>query len=188
VIDRALPWPIQKGMAQRRPFVATVCVVVMGSLLAPSATLASRASHAATLDSTVLHALNVIRAEHGLAALTLSLQLSAAADQHSRDMIADGYFGHSSPDGSAFWKRIAHYYTSSSYTFWSVGENLLWSPGQLDASATITNWMASPLHRANILFPGWRQIGIGSLSSEDAPGTYGSQAVTVVTTDFGVRR
>jgi uncharacterized protein YkwD len=49
-------------------------------------------------------------------------------------------------------------------------------------------WMASPEHRANILFAGWRQIGIAAVSSPDAPGTYNGMPVTVITTDFGVRR
>ncbi len=156
--------------------------------MAPSASLAAGSSQSAALDTSVVHALNVIRAQHGLAALSLSPQLSAAAATHSRDMIADGYFSHASPDGLAFWQRIARYYTSSSYAFWSVGENLLWSSGRLSVSATIADWMASPVHRANILSPAWRQIGIGSLSAKDAPGTYAGLPVTVITTDFGVRR
>jgi uncharacterized protein YkwD len=48
-------------------------------------------------------------------------------------------------------------------------------------------WMASPEHRANILNPAWRQIGIAAVNSPSAPGTYGGHDVTVVTTDFGVR-
>jgi uncharacterized protein YkwD len=48
-------------------------------------------------------------------------------------------------------------------------------------------WMASPPHRANILNPNWREIGIASASRADAPGAYDDLNVTVVTTDFGVR-
>ena len=49
-------------------------------------------------------------------------------------------------------------------------------------------WMASPEHRANILDPAWRQIGISSITSADAPGIFGNTDATVITTDFGVRR
>jgi uncharacterized protein YkwD len=48
--------------------------------------------------------------------------------------------------------------------------------------------MASPGHRANILDPAWRQIGIATASSPDAPGAFANLGVTVITTDFGVRR
>ncbi len=48
--------------------------------------------------------------------------------------------------------------------------------------------MASPPHRANILNPAWREIGISSITSADAPGTFGNRDATVITTDFGVRR
>jgi uncharacterized protein YkwD len=49
-------------------------------------------------------------------------------------------------------------------------------------------WMASPEHRRNILDPTWREIGIAAVHAASAPGTYGGQPVTVITTDFGVRR
>ena len=45
-----------------------------------------------------------------------------------------GFFGHSSRDGSAFWKRVQRYYGPNSYDSWAVGENLLWSTTGIDAS------------------------------------------------------
>jgi Uncharacterized protein with SCP/PR1 domains len=49
-------------------------------------------------------------------------------------MAAKGYFEHESADGTAFWKRIQHWYGSSGFGFWSVGENLLWSSPDVDRS------------------------------------------------------
>jgi uncharacterized protein YkwD len=46
-------------------------------------------------------------------------------------------------------------------------------------------WMASPPHRANILDPRWRQIGISTVTSDDATGVFGDAGATVITTDFG---
>jgi uncharacterized protein YkwD len=134
----------------------------------------------------VLAQLNEIRAAHGLAPLTLCPSLSAAARAHTRDMVAKGYFDHSSSNGTPFWKRIRSYYPEGSRT-WSVGENLLWTSGTMTAAASLKAWMASPEHRANILNPIWRQIGIGAVTSPHAPGTYLGLQVTVITTDFGVR-
>jgi uncharacterized protein YkwD len=179
---------------RHRPTHLLVCVLAAAALVAPASVLASRGSEAAArtnqaaaFDSSVLIGLNEIRIAHGLVPLTLSPELTAAAEQHSRDMITYGYFAHSSSDGAAFWQRIAEYYPSPSTPHWSVGENLLWSSGQIDASAGLADWMASPEHRANILFPGWRQVGIAEVTSPDAPGIYGGLPVSVITTDFGVR-
>jgi uncharacterized protein YkwD len=172
---------------RRRPALALACLFALVALLAPGTSGATGSKGSAALDTAVLGQLNAIRAQHGLVPLTLSPQLSAAAEQHTSDMLAKGYFGHNSSDGAAFWQRIARYYSSATYGHWSVGENLLWSEGRVDAAASLATWMRSPGHRANILFPGWRQIGIASESSPDAPGAYGGLAVTVITTDFGVR-
>jgi uncharacterized protein YkwD len=103
-------------------------------------------------------------------------------------MIANGYFAHDSANGVPFWQRIQDYYSSNAFGYWSVGENLFWSTGPVDASAGLKAWMASPEHRANILDPAWRQIGIAAVSSFHAPGAYDGLGVTVITTDFGVRR
>jgi uncharacterized protein YkwD len=48
-------------------------------------------------------------------------------------------------------------------------------------------WMHSPEHRANILDSRWREIGVAAVHTT-AGGTYGNQPVTIITTDFGVRR
>jgi uncharacterized protein YkwD len=161
---------------------------------APAAARASRAnlsssrSATAALDLGVLEQLNTIRSEHGLTPLTLSPSLSDAARAHSDEMLAGGYFAHDSSNGSPFWKRIKAFYPQSHFGYWSVGENLYWSSGASSATQSMNAWMASPEHRANILDPAWRQIGIAAVSSPDAPGTYAGLGVTVITTDFGVRR
>jgi hypothetical protein len=38
------------------------------------------------------------------------------------------------------------------------------------------------------LTPQWRQIGVSAVSVASAPGVYQGQRVTIITTDFGVRR
>jgi uncharacterized protein YkwD len=162
-------------------------------MLLPSASLGARANGAnqtsatAALDSGVLAQLNQIRIEHHLRPLALSAGLSRAALVHTQDMVSQGYFEHNSANGQLFWQRIRTYYSQSNFNVWSVGENILWTSGQATPSESMELWMASPEHRANILNPAWRQIGIAAVSSPSAPGTYGGRDVTVVTTDFGVR-
>ena len=49
--------------------------------------------------------------------------------------------------------------------------------------------MASPGHRANILNPAWRNIGVGAVQVGDPRGYYASwDDVTIVAAEFGARR
>ena len=139
------------------------------------------------LESQVLGELNAIRSAHGLAPLRLSRSLTTAADSHSRAMGTFGFFGHSSRDGSAFWKRVQRFYGQGSYGSWSVGENLLWSTTGLDASGALKLWMASPGHRKNILTARWREVGLSAVTVPAAPGVFGGRDVVIITSDFGVR-
>ena len=136
----------------------------------------------------ILGGLNRIRRAHGLLPLGPSDELSQAAAQHTEEMAARGFFAHDSADHSAFWLRIRRWYPAAGWRFWSVGENLLWRSPDVDAAAAVRMWMQSPEHRANILSPLWRQVGISAGHFAAAPGAYGQHAVTIVTADFGVRR
>ena len=146
------------------------------------------ANSLSSLEQGVLTDINTLRKQHGLAPLRLSGSLSAAARQHSGEMAARGYFSHDSMNGSSFDRRIARYYPMGRSHYWSVGENLLWSSPDVDSAEAIKLWFNSPEHKKNMLDPRWREIGIAALHVTSAPGVYGDQQVTIVTTDFGVRR
>lgn len=170
--------------------VLAACIAALAAIAAPSGLSSNRAQRQqlTTLESGVLRELNRVRVENGLAPVRLNLRLTAAADQHSREMGAGGYFQHTSQNGTAFWKRIDRWYPASGYGYWSVGENILWSSPDVDAKGALELWMNSPEHRANILTARWREIGVAAVHMQTAPGTYGGQPVTIITTDFGVRR
>jgi uncharacterized protein YkwD len=138
------------------------------------------------LESAILVHINAVRRQHGLTSLRSNARLRAAADVHSAAMATRGFFAHESADGSPFWKRVQRHYTRRSY--WSVGENLLWSSPDVDAAVAVQRWMASPPHRRNLLTPRWREIGLSAVHAPAAPGVYGGRPVTIVTADFGVRR
>jgi uncharacterized protein YkwD len=139
------------------------------------------------LERGVLVDINAFRASHHLASLRLSSQLTAAALAHTREMANDGYFAHASADGSVFWKRIRSFYASTPWSYWSVGENLLWSSPDVGASGALQLWLHSPEHRANLMNPSWREIGVAAVHAAAAPGAFEGLDVTIVTTDFGVR-
>jgi uncharacterized protein YkwD len=168
--------------------VATLSLLALAGTALPSSNSQHRATVALTsFDYSVLAQLNRVRVVHGLLPLHLNLRLSESADAHSREMGSDGYFAHASFDGTTYWKRIEQWYPWSGYQVWSVGENLLWSSPDLSPATALQMWMQSPEHRANILNPNWREIGISAVHSDGAPGAFGGQPVTIITTDFGVR-
>lgn len=158
-----------------------------GSADAPSATTQPTVSLDA-LSKGVLAEVNSLRKSRGLAPLRLSASLTAAAAQHSNEMARVGYFAHESANGAPFDKRLARFYPMGPRHYWSVGENLAFAAPDLSADGTLKLWMNSPPHRQNLLRSLWREIGISAVHVESAPGSYGGEPTTIITTDFGVRR
>src|SRR5437762_3575611 len=63
----------------------------------------------------------------------------------------------------------------------TFGEDLAWGPAS--ASWVVGAWLASPEHRAILLRPGFRRVGIGAFQ-----GTFSGRAgALVVTADFAGR-
>ena len=179
--------PILEVMRAARILLTTLA---FAGLLTPAAAAGPRHAGVALspLESGVLVDINAFRRAHHLQPLRVNASLDAAAREHTEQMAEDGYFAHESADGSAFWKRIQSFYPSSDASYWSVGENLLWSSPDVTPSRALQMWLASPEHRANLLNPRWREIGVAAVHEAAAPGVYQRRDVTIVTTDFGVRR
>src|SRR5205085_6176192 len=78
--------------------------------LSPSWAVPSAAGSAVqqqqALENALVRDINAVRRGHGLKPFIISARLSAAAEQHTREMGADGYFEHDSFDSTPFWKRI----------------------------------------------------------------------------------
>jgi uncharacterized protein YkwD len=162
--------------------------IAAGGILAASATATNPSETSLrTLNHEVLTAVNTFRALHGLGQLRESRALDRSARGHSLEMGTVGYFGHSSADGTVFWRRIRHYYGARNYPYWSVGENLLWSSPSVSAAGAMKLWIASPEHLRNLLTARWREIGVSAVRVVHAPGIFGGRRVTIITTDFGDR-
>jgi uncharacterized protein YkwD len=136
------------------------------------------------VDRAMLVEINAVRTRHGLRAVVPSRGLMNAARRHSLEMVRNGYFSHSSADGSSFESRVRRYYRGLR----SAGENIAFGCPELSAAEAMSLWMNSPGHRRNILDPRWREIGISVVHVESAPGPdYRGDPTTVATTDFGRR-
>jgi uncharacterized protein YkwD len=188
---------VQLSLA-RLPRLRVLGAVVLGLVLSAlglsiraGAAVATSARHhvvtAVRLDQSILDDLNAIRASHGLRELRLNESLSAAASEHSLDMLESGYFDHSSPTLSLS-QRVIRYYPRGRHRMWRIGENLLYASPWVRAGTAINMWLQSPEHAANMLEPGWRDVGISAMHTTHAGGLYGGHEVTVITVDFGVRR
>lgn len=139
----------------------------------------------AQIRAATLCLINDERTSRGLAPLTSSRPLREAAQRYSRLMVRERFFGHVSPRGSTLTSRVRRQtaYLRGARS-WALGENIAWGSGTLGSPARIvTAWMGSPDHRANILKPGFRNIGIGIADGAPRP-TRGLDAATY-TTDFG---
>ncbi|MFI8206138.1 sigma-70 family RNA polymerase sigma factor [Streptomyces sp. NPDC085937] len=107
----------------------------------------------------VLALTNAQRAQAGCAPVTLDDRLARAAQAHSEDMSANGYFSHTGRDGSTFVDRArAQGHPSPG------AENI--ARGQGSAASVMEAWMNSPGHRANILNCSLTSLGVGVVSSD----------------------
>jgi uncharacterized protein YkwD len=139
------------------------------------------------LELGVVSRINAQRRSRGLRALSVSRGLTRAANYHTNQMGQLGFFEHESVNGAPFWRRIQRFYPARR-GYWSVGENIFWESPDTSASTAVREWMQSPPHRENILTREWREIGVSARHFESAPGAFGGRSVTIITTDFGVRR
>jgi uncharacterized protein YkwD len=171
----------------------TASVLVLAATLAwsPVATpgAGTRVERRAALEAGLVREINRIRLAHDLRPLRVAPSLRTAARGHSQAMLAHGYFGHDSVDGTAFSVRIKRHYTDRGWAKWSVGEALLARSGgrTLQAAMVVDAWMDSPSHREIVLSATWRDVGIGVLYASSAPGEYYGAEAVVVTADFGLR-
>lgn len=110
-------------------------------------------------ETEMLNLINQERARAGLAPLVMDETMREVARQHSREMFELGYFGHESPVTGSLTDRLLR----AGVRFRVAGENLAYAPNVRLAHEGL---MASPGHRANILNPQFRRVGIGAVRSE----------------------
>lgn len=103
----------------------------------------------------MLALVNGIRADNGIAPLTLNTELSQAAYDHSYDMASNDYFSHMGLNGSS----IADRTTAAGYTGTALAENL--SAGFSSVTSTFNQWVNSTPHLNNMLNSNADEMGFG---------------------------
>jgi uncharacterized protein YkwD len=153
---------------KKKVLVALLAVFVVSLVIsvAPAAALSDS-------ETSLLQTMNSVRTGRGLAPLQVDPALVRAARGHSADMLRRQYFAHGSVSA-----RVANAGARGPL----FGEDLAWATG-LTAQWVVNAWLASPPHRAVLLRPGFRRVGIGITF-----GTFvGHGRAGVVTADFAGR-
>ena len=158
-----------------RRAAASVCgVALFAALTAPGAAPrpASGGTKALTSrEASLIVAINAVRTLHSLPKLQADRRLTRAARSHSRDMLRHQYFEHGN-----FSARMASFHVRGHF----FAENLVWSSGIMSANTAVAQWLASPPHRANLLSPSLRRVGVATPIGAFA----GFSTATMVTADF----
>ena len=110
------------------------------------------------MEVEMLQLINQEREKNGLNPLIPDPELAIVAREHSADMFKRGYFSHITPDGVNPFERMHRAHIN----YHVAGENLALSQS---LSLAHEGLMKSPGHRANILNPKYRRVGIGILDS-----------------------
>lgn len=113
-------------------------------------------------EEQMLSMVNNERTSRGLAPLTMNESLRNLARRYSDDMFKRGYFSHYNPEGESPFDRMENAGIAYSY----AGENLALAPS---TELAMQGLMNSPGHKANILKPEFKQIGVGVIDG----GIYG---------------
>jgi uncharacterized protein YkwD len=176
-------------MVRRR--LAAVAALAALALCAPAAAHADdcvaadvvpAADNVAVVGQATLCLLNQQRAANGIGPLVENSALSTASAGYSQRMVAQGFFGHESPDGGTLVQRLTDAGYLGDDDAWVVGENIGWGQASLaTARSMVTAWMNSPGHRENLLSADYTQVGLGLALGTPTDQTWGA----TYTTDFG---
>lgn len=132
---------------------ATAALPINASATIGSSSVAARP--AMRLWSGCLATANAERRAAGAVPLQLDLRVVAAAAGHSAYQAQTQKMSHTGSGGSNAGQRL----TAAGYSWTTWGENV--AAGQANCDLVLAGWLASPTHRANILNPLFRHIGIG---------------------------
>ncbi len=164
-------------MTFRRPLAAAT--VLAAPMVAVPVAPASPAQGHDRLEAAIVREINLTRAREGLRALRPSARLARVADHHSADQLQRGGISHTSLAGLSPALRVRRLTRAR-----AVGETIAFLPGSAARAAHVVRlWLASPPHRAALLTPRYRRVGVGRRG-----GALGRTTGTVVTANFATAR
>ncbi len=106
-------------------------------------------------EQQVVELTNQERTAQGLEPLKVDTELSKVAREKSRDMAANNYFSHDSPNYGSPFDMMKQF----GIAYQTAGENI--ARGQRTPQQVVDGWMNSEGHRENIMNPNFTHIGVG---------------------------
>lgn len=98
---------------------------------------------------------NSVRAQRGLPLLEWNEEAASTARAHSKDMLDNNFFSHTSPNTGSMGNRLK----KAGINYRTAGENIAY--GQSDSINAHEGWMNSLGHRQNILNKDFKTLGVG---------------------------
>jgi len=153
--------PTRATLLARR--IALVVALLVGPGLvvtaAPAQAYTPSAATTAAFEARVIYQINVQRTKYGRARLAASSVTSTSFRVACPDRYAEKW--------AAYLARYGYFYHQSMYPILRgcsasrAAENL--ARGYTTADRTVLAWMASPLHRANVLDPKLNRVGVAAV-------------------------
>jgi uncharacterized protein YkwD len=158
--------------------------VGLAALCAAAGVASAGSLHLASAEVAVVKLLNQTRTRHGLQALHVRTSLCRAARAHSREMVRKGFFSHASFNGESPAARVRRCGYALKGASWYTGEVIAYGTGpEGTPQAIMRGWLRSKAHRAILLDPRWRDVGVGR-----AIGAFrGRAGAAMFTVDVGQR-
>ena len=152
--------PRRSGRARAQAPDARLSAGCAGAGLVPTAANRARAARA------TLCLVNRIRRARRLRTLRWSAKLARAAADHNRDMSARQFLAHTGPGGPALASRLRRVrYPGGAGENIGVGSGTPYSTPR----GMVEGWMASPVHRANLVERDFRALGVAILPAMPLP-------------------
>jgi uncharacterized protein YkwD len=162
-----------KFRTMRKPQAPLVAVGVTLGCVLPASPAQAASARQDRVERSVLRQVNALRAQHGLRRLRRSRALARSADQKALEIVWTRTMSHASPDGTPMAMRVRRHVRAR-----RVGETLAAVPARRkQASAIVSAWMRSPLHRSQILSGSFRRVGIGRRTGRLAGATMSVMAL-----------
>ncbi|MCB1325003.1 MAG: CAP domain-containing protein [Spirochaetales bacterium] len=123
----------------------------------------------AGIETLVFEAVNRERAAANVSRLSASVEMQTIARLHSHNMVAQAFFSHTDQANRSPFDRMRAYYPDLRWC--AAGENIAYNYGDSPARVAenlMTAWLRSPGHRANMLNPRFRYMGVGVVEADGA--------------------
>ena len=149
-------WKVLEEASVNKTGVKERTCAICNSLEQVSIPMVQVPVEAATWEEEVLRLVNMERARYDLPALAYRHDAQAAADTRAKEVEAqESPITHDRPDGSSCFTAL----DEIGITYHTAGENI--ARGQKTPAEVVQDWIESPPHHENILYPDFTHLVVG---------------------------